>query len=361
MKQLIIIALMFGMFFNLGAGFRGNDLFQVISSHPHDLEELTPHIETVYQNGRLWVVQLRDGAPEEVLKHLKPLEGNEKSYIHEGKLIVNVKHKKKKQDSAKLFTVKVDKENIRRDVEDLANNYETRHAGSEENQRAVNATAERFRSMGYEVKEVCYSADACSIVADKKGKSEPGKVILVMAHIDSVGESFAGADDNASGTAVVLEMARVLKDAANKKTLRFFITNGEELGLYGATHYAKLLASTNEIKNIALAINMDMVGYNSNGLVELETEPEHEPLAQWFAGLASKYTTLKTKITLGAWGSDHVPFLRRGVPTMLTIENWDTKTPCYHQECDKPDTLNYDYAAEIAKLNVAAVVTRDQD
>lgn len=361
MKQLIIVALMIGMFFNLGAGPRGNDLFQVITSHPHDLEELAPHIETVYQNGRLWVVQLNKDAPEEVLQHLKPLEGNEKSYVHQGLFVSNVKHKNKKQDSAKIFTVKVDKENIRKDVEDLAGNYETRYAGTEENQRAVKATEDRFRSMGYEIKEICYAPDACSIIAEKKGKADANKVILVMAHIDSVGESFAGADDNASGVAVVLEMARVLKDVQNKKTLRFFITNGEELGLYGASHYAKALTASNEIKNIALAINMDMVGYNSNGLVELETEPEHEPLAQWFAGLAAKYTTLKTKITLGAWGSDHVPFLRKGVPTMLTIENWDTKTPCYHQECDKPDTLNYDYAAEIAKLNVAAVLTRDQD
>jgi hypothetical protein len=360
MKQILIIALMFGMFFNLGAGYRGNDLFQVITSHPHDLEELSPHIETVYQNGRLWVVQLSKDAPEELLQHLRPLSGSEKSYIHEGQWISNVKFKNKK-DNTKLIVNQVSKENIQKDVEDLANNYETRYAGSEENQKALIATEARFRSMGYEVKEVCYAPDACSIVAEKKGKSEASKVILVMGHIDSVGESFAGADDNASGVAVILEMARVLKDVPNKKTIRFFITNGEELGLYGATYYAKVLANSNEIKNIVLGINMDMVGYNSNGLVELETEPEHEPLAKWFADLASKFTTLKTKITLGAWGSDHVPFLKKGVPTMLTIENWDTKTPCYHQECDKPDTLNYGYAAEIAKLNVSAVLTKDQN
>lgn len=361
MKQLIIVALVFGMFFNLGAGYRGNDLFQVITSHPHDLEELTPHIETVYQNGRLWVVQLNKDAPEDVLQHLRPLSGNEKSYIHEGQWITNAGLKKKK-DNTKLLVSQVSQENIQKDIEDLANNYETRYAGSEENQRALAATEERFRSMGYVVSEVCYAPDACSIVAEKKGKVEASKVILVMGHIDSVGQSFAGADDNASGVAVILEMARVLKDSNNRKTIRFFVTNGEELGLYGASYYAKQLAASNEIKNIALAINMDMVGYNkSNNIVELETEPEHEGLAKWFADLASKYTTLKTKITLGAWGSDHVPFLKKGVPTLLTIENWDTKTPCYHQECDKPDTINYAYAAEIAKLNVSAVLTKDQN
>jgi Peptidase family M28 len=357
MKQLFIAALTIGMFFNLGAGHRGNDLYQVISSHPHDLEELTPHIETVYQNGRLWVVQLNENAPEEVLELLKPLSGHEKSYIHEGTWVSNIKIKNKK-DNTKLIVSAVNKENIKKDVVELSN-YESRYAGSEGNKKAVAATSERFSSMGYSVKEICYAPDACSLIAEKKGKIDASKVIMVMGHIDSVGEEFAGADDNASGVAVILEMARVLKDQANRKTIRFFVTNGEELGLYGATHYAKSLSSA-ELKNIDLAINMDMVGYNkSNNIVELETEPEHEPLAKWFADLASKFTSLKTKITLGAWGSDHVPFLKKGVPTMLTIENWDSKTPCYHQECDKPETLNYDYAAEIAKLNVSAVLTKD--
>jgi hypothetical protein len=103
---------------------------------------------------------------------------------------------------------------------------------------------------------------------------------------------------------------------------------------------------------------MDMVGYNSNGVVELEIDPEYEALSNLYAGLVSQYTKLKSKITLGAWGSDHVPFLKRVVPAILTIENWDTKTPCYHLSCDTPDTLNYEYAGEIGKLNVAAVMHR---
>lgn len=104
---------------------------------------------------------------------------------------------------------------------------------------------------------------------------------------------------------------------------------------------------------------MDMVGYNSNGVVELETEPEFEEMAKWYASLSFQYTKLKPKITLGAWGSDHVPFLKRRVSSILTIEDWSTKIPCYHQSCDTPETLNYDYAGEIGKLNVAAVIRKD--
>jgi Zn-dependent M28 family amino/carboxypeptidase len=121
------------------------------------------------------------------------------------------------------------------------------------------------------------------------------------------------------------------------------------------------LKKNGDIKKLALAINMDMVGYNSNGIVELETDSQYEKLANWFAGLATTYTSLKSKITIGAWGSDHVPFIQGGVPTLLTIEDWSTKTPCYHTECDKPSTLNYEYAGQIAKLNLAAIMTKDAE
>lgn len=357
MKYLFPILLTVGLFLNISSARRGNDLFQVISSHPHDVEEFSPYIETVYQNGRLWVVQLKDNAPAEILEHLKPLTGQEKSYLHEGQFIVNAGFKRK-NTVIKSLVGQVDKEAIHKDVEMLAS-YKTRAAGTADNQHAVKTVGLRFQEMGYEISEICYREGVCSVIAEKKGSSEPAKVMMVMGHIDSVGKTFAGADDNASGTAVLLEMARVLKDHNNKKTIRFFVTNGEELGLLGATHYAKVLSAENKIKDLALVINMDMVGYNSDGIVELETDPEHEALAKWFADLASKYTKLKTKITLGAWGSDHVPFLKKGAPTLLTIEHWDTKTPCYHMECDKPDTLNYEYAAEIAKLNVSALLNKD--
>ena len=215
--------------------------------------------------------------------------------------------------------------------------------------------------LGFETSQICYATNRCSVLAEKKGSQNPEKVILTEAHMDSVGRDFAGADDNASGTAVLMEMARVLSTYKNKKTLRFFVTNGEESGLKGAEHYARLLKSNSEIKNLELVINMDMVGWNKNGIVELETDAPYEGLATHFSELAANYTTLKTKVTIGAWGSDHVPFLKAGVPSILTIEDWSTKTPCYHSACDKPEGLNYAYATEIGKLNVAAVMTKDSE
>lgn len=357
MKYFVVLAMVSGLFLNMGNTEMKDSLYQVVSSHPHDVVELDPYIETVHQSGRLWVVKLKDGHPEEIKQHLQLLSGGERSYFFQP----SFSSMKKKKSFPRVILENVDKANIQKDVESLSNNYETRYRGTEENKKAVEDVSARFKALNYEVSQICYNSDSCSIVAEKKGKKTPGKVIMVEGHIDSVGESFAGADDNASGVAVILEMARVLKDVPTQKTLRFFISNGEEGGLLGAEHYAKTLKSKNEIKNLELVINMDMVGYNTNGVVELETDPNYEGLAKWYADLTARYTTLRPKITLGAWGSDHVPFLKRGVPSILTIEDWETKTPCYHMECDKPDTLNYDYTAEITKLNISAVLTKDLD
>src|SRR5690606_21297907 len=145
---------------------------------------------------------------------------------------------KKRKLSAHHFAIKakvkeVDSNAIRKDVEDLAH-FTTRAAGTDGNREAVRGVAEKLKDLGFSVSEICYREGVCSVIADKIGMTKSSEVLLVLAHIDSVGKEFAGADDNASGTAVLLEMARVLSTYDNQKTIRFFITNGEELGLLGA-------------------------------------------------------------------------------------------------------------------------------
>lgn len=338
----------------MGLSQQKNDLFQVITSHPHDLKELKPYIKTVYESGRLWVVELNEDAPDSVRPYLRMLTGRENTYY----VLRTQTPEDKTSPAVKKVISDAKKENIKKDVIKLSS-YKNRAAGTRENQEAMKETAKRFLDMGFTIKEYCYKKDVCSFVADKVGSVKASEVIMTMGHLDSVGRDFAGADDNASGVAVMLEMARVLQTYKNTKTIRFFVTNGEELGLLGANHYAKALRTEGKLKELALVINMDMVGYNSNGIVELETNSQFEELANWYAELVNKYTSLKSKITLGAWGSDHVPFLEQDVPAILTIEDWSTKTPCYHRACDLPDTLNYNYALEITKLNTAAVMSKD--
>ena len=354
MNKITLIVCLIGSLF-VGSANLKKPLYQVISSHPHDVKEFTPYIETVKQEGRLWLVHLKSSTPLQIMENFKQINGNEVRHY-------TAPNFKATYHSVmiKEFLTRIDVSAIKNDVESLAS-FKTRLVGSADNQKATAQIKDIFTSLGFSVTEYCYREGACSVVADKLGDGSSDDVIMIMAHLDSVGKNFAGADDNASGAAVLMEVARVLKDYNNKKTLRFFATNGEESGLYGAKHYADVLKKSGDIKKMVMAINMDMVGYNSNGIVELETDSQYEGLANWFASLASTYTSLKSKITIGAWGSDHVPFIKGGVPTLLTIEDWSTKTPCYHQECDKPSSLNYEYAGEIAKLNLAAILTKDAE
>lgn len=326
-------------------------LYQVLSSHPHDVHEFTPYIRTIKQEGRLWLVELDEKTPPSLMQHFRLTDGRDVRHY-----LAPIRKTLVASETIKEYVARIDAASIRTDVESLSN-FKTRAVGTADNQKATTLIKDFFQSLGYTTSLQCYRPEACSVIADKMGSTK--NTIMIMAHLDSVGRSFAGADDNASGTAVLMEVARVLKDYDNKHTIRFFATNGEESGLLGAKHYADVLKRSGEIKQMLLAINMDMVGYNSNGIVELETDDQYETLANWFAQLAATYTTLKSKITIGAWGSDHVPFINGGVPTLLTIEDWSTKTPCYHAECDKPNTLNYNYAAQIAKLNLAAIMAKD--
>lgn len=366
MRLTFILILSLGLFLSVSSSPR-DALYQVTSAHPHDLSLIAPFIETTYQNGRLHVVRLKTNAPVEVFEHLRPLTGRERSYLplsgqvlgEKGFDLASERAGKKVKDLIPGIIGNADSERIKKDVEFFAS-LESRYVGTEGNALALDYSSRRLVELGYVVSRVCYTDDACNLVAEKNGSSLAREVMLVVAHIDSVGEEFAGADDNASGVSVVLEMARLLKDTSLRRTVRFLITNGEELGLLGSSYYVKTLQAQNELNRLKFVINMDMVAYNSNGIVELETNPEFDPLAKWYALLVGRYTSLKPKITLGAWGSDHVPFLKKGIPSLLTIENWDTKTPCYHQACDRPETLNYLYATEIGKLNAAAILSRDQ-
>lgn len=331
----------------------------MITGHPHDIEELSPYVETVYQKGRLWVVDLKSSAPDEILKHLRSLTGKEKHFLYEGMFISN-KSQKGKKDYIKNYVSQVSVENIKNDIQTLSS-FETRFVATPENTLALQQTAGRLSSLGYSVREHCYRDEVCSLIAEKVGSTKSREILMVMAHIDSIGEAFAGADDNASGMAALLEMARILKDYDNHRTIRFFITNGEETGLIGSTHYARSLEADNKIHELKFALNMDMIGFNSTGVVEIETDPKFEENARLMGDLASRYTGLKTKITLGAWGSDHLPFIERGVPSLLTIEDWESKNPCYHQECDTIDLINFKYVAEITKLNLSTILFKDQE
>lgn len=226
--------------------------------------------------------------------------------------------------------------------------------GNRRNGEAANYIAGELRKLGLEVTK------DYNVIGTLKGKSD--KKIVIVGHMDTVSNT-VGADDNASGSSGVMEMAKAItahySNEMPNHTFVFLVTEDEEIGLRGAKAYVKAARRAGTADKIKFALNMDMVAYNSNGVLDLETDSKFKKQAMYMAEMAAKYTSLRINLVLNPWGSDHMPFINAGIPAVLSIENWSDHTPCWHKSCDTIETLNFDYAIELLKMNVATVVGLD--
>lgn len=168
-----------------------------------------------------------------------------------------------------------------------------------------------------------------NIIADKMGtnSNEEKQLIIITAHLDSVNliegpsSNAPGADDNGSGSAGVLEIARVFKDVPIQHDLRFILFGGEEQGLLGSEQYVENLTTLDKSR-IRAVINMDMIGKlnTSTPAVLIEGSPLSQEIINGLKNVASLYTDVNFKVSLDPHDSDHVSFLNKGLPAVLTIE-----------------------------------------
>lgn len=243
-------------------------------------------------------------------------------------------------------------------------NFLTRHSLSSQFTSAAKWAADQLQSFGYQVKLYPINigdGNSYNIVADRPG-SESGscKLVLVTAHLDSInikGGADApapGADDNASGAAGVLEIARVLAERPAKNDLRLILFGGEEEGLHGSKQYVSGL-SKNERTRISAVINMDMIATlnTASKAVLLEGDPVSRTLMEELAGAAATYTSLIVQTSESSFGSDHVPFIGELIPAVLTIEGTDSSNLNVHTANDTLDHINYGLALDIIRMNLA--------
>lgn len=206
---------------------------------------------------------------------------------------------------------------------------------------------------------------AYNVLARFPGTTAPDDWLIVGAHYDSIsqlpGTAAPGAEDDASGCAGVLELARIFADHPPGPTLLFACFAAEEQGYYGSeAHAASLVASGNAAK-VRAVLDLDMIGYTGDADLDclLETGSEHAWLLDVYAAAADTYTPLRIVTSLDPYGSDHVPYLDRGIPAVLAIENdWDSYAD-YHRTTDTPDKLapSLAMAEQILRMNVAALAT----
>lgn len=211
-----------------------------------------------------------------------------------------------------------------------------------------------------------------NVVADKRGVGGGERsLVLVVAHLDSVNHDDAekdgvlaaapGADDNGSGSAGLLEMARVLAEVDTAHDLRLVLFGGEEQDLVGSDRYVERLAMADRAR-IAAVLNMDMIGVDNHAgeppTVLLEGGPVSAPLMDELCACAHAYASLQVRRTLKPWGSDHVSFLKAGIPAVLTIEGYDRANGRVHGAGDTLDYLDYALALDILRMNTAFIARR---
>jgi aminopeptidase YwaD len=171
-------------------------------------------------------------------------------------------------------------------------------------------------------------ASATNVIAELPGSRPEAGTVIFTAHLDSV-PAGPGANDNGSGSAVVLELARELAQrspAARPMTLRFALFGAEELGLYGSRYYVQSLSDADR-RAIRADVNLDMVGVGdawrfggTEDLVQLALGAAND--------LGQRALPLRGPLS-GA--SDHASFLDAGVPAVFLYRVED---PNYHTAGD---------------------------
>jgi hypothetical protein len=246
--------------------------------------------------------------------------------------------------------------------------FATRFSTSAHYAKASAAARAQLKAMGYTTRfqNITVNGGASrNVIADKKGGAAGArKVVLVTAHLDSINlqggptANAPGADDNGSGSAGLLEIARVFQDHRSKHDLRFILFGGEEEGLFGSKHYVAKLSASDRAR-IQAMVNMDMIASlnTSTRSVLLEGATLSQRVINGLKEAAATYTRLTVETSLNPFASDHVPFINAGIPAVLTIEGADNANSRVHSSNDTIDHLKSDLALEILRMNVAFVAS----
>ncbi len=237
------------------------------------------------------------------------------------------------------------------------------------------------------------------VVAIQRGTERPDEVVIVQGHIDTIRSDVMdavndapGANDDGSGTSLVLESAQVLCHGKFPGTIVYAVLSGEEQGLYGG----KLLADYAKAQHwrVKAVLNNDIVG-NSRGsdgtmddthirvfsegpranadaalsqaqrLIGGENDSPSRNLSRYVAGLAEPGLAVRQvwRADRMGRGGDHLPFEEAGLPAIrftVAVENYEAqhqtpRTENGHVFGDTPDKMDFAYLAKVTRLNVRAL------
>lgn len=185
-----------------------------------------------------------------------------------------------------------------------------------------------------------------------RGKKQADSIIVVCAHYDHLGRMgsvlFPGANDNASGTALLLDLARHYSQPQNQPdySLLFIAFAAEEAGLVGSNYFVS--HPLVPLKHISLVLNLDLMAGGSDGIMVVNGEQQNRA----YQLLDSVNTTGKylknVQKRANAANSDHYPFTQKGVPAIFVYTMGDVTA--YHDPNDRPEHLRWQHYQAIFTL-----------
>jgi len=246
-------------------------------------------------------------------------------------------------------------------------NFQTRYSYSDSVLKARDWLYDKMISFGIDsvwLHHYYYDSNQWNVVATVVGTAEPDKVIVVGGHYDSVVYGGGtnpyvwapGADDNGTGTAATLEMARIIAENPLPVTVMFVPFAQEEQGLIGSDHFAEYLY--NENTDLHFMINSDMIAHSvdANPDVVIYAHSSAMDFVNTMIEMANTYTYLNPSYGGNSSGSDHYSFYQWGYDAVFAHEG-DFHYYGWHTNYDVVDSLNFPYMKEVVKMCLATLVT----
>jgi hypothetical protein len=192
--------------------------------------------------------------------------------------------------------------------------------------------------------------------------------VLVSAHMDGLGVGrpldgdsiYNGADDNASGTAALLEVAEAVAamEPAPRRSIVFLAVSGEERGMLGSSWFVE--HPSVPLQSVIANLNIDMVGRNWEDTIAVIGKP-YSTLGFLVDSVAAAHPELNVTPVADPWPgerfffrSDHFNFARKGIPAVFFFNGVHED---YHMPSDEPDKIDYPKAARIAQLIFEVTLT----
>ena len=217
--------------------------------------------------------------------------------------------------------------------------------------KSINGTPESFKvNIDNKLISNFKTANVCGIV---KGTVKPDSIIFITAHYDHLGGMgkdtyFPGANDNASGVSLLLNLAHYYAVHPQKYSIGFILFAGEEAGLLGSKYYTEnpLLP----LKNIRFLINTDLAGTGEEGITVVNATEFPKEFAMMNAANENPKLLAAINVRGKAANSDHYFFTEKGVPSFFFYTLGGIKA--YHDVFDKSITLPMNEHEDLFKLLV---------